>query len=184
MKHLMMGLCSLFLAAAVLASASDEKTEIIETINAIGFYADMGDWDKVAEQFHPDGVVIDYTSYQNASAGTEKAGGTRMQPAQVVAAWQSVLPGYDHTRHVQSNHLVDVEGDKATALSSIHATHVLPNEAGEDFWIFLGDYYHELEKTEDGWKVTLMRANLRSQLGNPNLPAMATEIVKSRQAAE
>ncbi len=180
MKKVISSLLMMFAMTSCLMSRNDEKVEIIQTINSIGFYADMGDWDKVAEQFHRDGVVIDYTSYKNASAGTKEAGGTLLTPEQVVAAWQTVLPGYEHTRHVQSNHMVEVDGKKATAVSSIHATHVLPNEQGEDYWIFLGDYYHELVKTKDGWKVTLKRANMRSQLGNPDLPAMATEVVKSR----
>ena len=182
MKKLIAGLFTLLFTTSVLASDSEEKVEIIETVNSIGFYADMGEWDKVADQFDPDGVVIDYTSYQNASAGTEEAGGTLLTPDQVVAAWQTVLPGYEHTRHVQSNHIVDVDGDKASVVSSIHATHILPNDEGEDFWIFLGDYYQELAKTDDGWKVTLMRANLRAEQGDSGLLVLAMDAVKARQA--
>ena len=43
----------------------------------------------------------------------------------------------------------------------------------------IGDYQHTLEKAETGWKITFMRANLRVQLGNPNLPALAAERVKA-----
>ena len=43
----------------------------------------------------------------------------------------------------------------------------------------IGDYQHTLERTETGWKITFMRANLRAQLGNPNLPALVAERVKA-----
>jgi len=48
--------------------------------------------------------------------------------------------------------------------------------------VFIGDYRHEPERAEAGWKITLMRANLRTRLGNENLPALAAERVgASRQ---
>ncbi|MEM7043222.1 MAG: nuclear transport factor 2 family protein, partial [Pseudomonadota bacterium] len=115
----------------------------------------------------------------NASAGTSDALPTLL-PQQIVDAWQTVLPGYERTQHVMGTEIVKVDGETATTLSNIYATHILENDRGENFWVFIGDYEHELAKTEDGWKITLMRANLRAQLGNPNLPALATEAAKAR----
>ena len=159
------------------AEMSDDR-QVINVINAVGFYADQNDWDAVAEQFHPEGAVLDYTSYANASAGTSD-GLPTLLPQQIVDAWQTVLPGYDRTQHVMGTAIVNVDGTTATALSNIYATHILDNDRGEDFWVFIGDYEHELTKTESGWKITLMRANLRAQLGNPNLPALATAAAKA-----
>ena len=73
---------------------------------------------------------------------------------------------------------VRIDGDRATTTSNIYATHILEND-GEDTWVFIGDYQHELARTDAGWKITFMRANLRAQLGNPDLPALAMERVKS-----
>lgn len=170
----------LTLAVATTSAAADmsDERQVINVINAVGFYADQHDWDAVAEQFHPDGAVLDYTSYAKASAGTSDDLPTLL-PQQIVDAWQTVLPGYDRTQHLMGTHIVDIDGSTAAALSNVYATHILENDQGEDFWVFIGDYEHELAKTEDGWKITLMRANLRGQLGNPDLPALATEAVKA-----
>ena len=161
-------------ASVAFAEISDEQ-QVLNTINNVGYFADQGDWDQVAAQFHPEGAVLDYTSYANASAGTSAELPTLL-PAEIVGAWQTVLPGYDRTHHLMGTESVLVDGDTATTTANIYATHILEND-GEDTWVFIGDYQHELAKTDDGWKITFMRANLRAQLGNENLPALATERV-------
>lgn len=172
---------ALVVAGIVPAAASEisDAQQVLNTINNVGYFADQGDWEKVAEQFHPDGAVLDYTSYANASAGTA-ADLPTLLPAEIVGAWQTVLPGYDRTHHLMGTESVHVEGDQATTTSNIYATHILENE-GDDTWVFIGDYQHELAKTEAGWKITFMRANLRAQLGNTNLPNLAMERVKAGQ---
>lgn len=162
--------------AAAFADISDEQ-QVHNAINNVGYFADQGDWDRVAAQFHPEGAVLDYTSYANASAGTSAELPTLL-PAEIVGAWQTVLPGYDRTHHLMGTEIIQVDGNTATTTSNIYATHILEHE-GESTWIFIGDYQHELAKTEDGWMITFMRANLRAQLGNENLPALAMERVRA-----
>ena len=177
MKYLSL-LCALItMPATVLADLSDER-QILNTVNNVGYFADRNQWDQVARQFHPEGAVLDYTSYQNASAGTSKALPTLL-PQQIIDAWQTVLPGYDTTHHLMGTQSVDLDGNMAQVRSNVYVTHILENE-GENYWVFIGDYQHTLEKTDSGWKITFMRANMRAQLGNTNLPALATEVVKSR----
>lgn len=174
MKSLLSAAIILAGTTAAFAEISDEQ-QVLNTINNVGYYADQLDWDAVADQFHPEGAVLDYTSYANASAGTSAELPTLL-PEQIVGAWQTVLPGYDRTHHLMGTESVEINGDMATTTANIYATHILENE-GEDTWTFIGDYQHELAKTDDGWKITFMRANLRAQLGNENLPALATERV-------
>lgn len=45
-------------AAPALAEMSDEQ-QVLNAINNVGYFADQGNWDQVAEQFHPDGAVLD-----------------------------------------------------------------------------------------------------------------------------
>lgn len=54
-----------------------------------------------------------------------------------------------------------------------------PGAPGGDTWTFLGDYEHRLVRTPWGWKVDRMTANLRAELGNPELPRLAAERVKT-----
>ena len=158
-----------------IAEMTDER-QVLNTINNVGYFADQGDWDQVSAQFHPEGAVLDYRSYADASAGTSAELPTLL-PAQIVGAWQTVLPGYDRTHHLIGTESVEIDGDRARATSNIYATHILENE-GEDTWIFIGDYQHELVRTDNGWKITFMRANLRAQLGNTDLPVLAAKRVK------
>lgn len=46
--------------------------------------------------------------------------------------------------------IVSVDGGKATTLSNIYATHILENDQGEEFRVFIGDYEHGIAKTDDG----------------------------------
>lgn len=178
MKHFI--LAAMMAAAGTTAQAElTDAQQVLNAINNVGYYADQGDWDQVAIQFHPDGAVLDYTSYANASAGTS-SDLPRMLPAEIVAAWQTVLPGNDRTHHLMGTESVLIDGDRATTSSNIYATHILAND-GEDTWVFIGDYQHELERTDEGWKITFMRANLRAQLGNPDLPTLAAERVAAGQ---
>ncbi|WP_300057399.1 nuclear transport factor 2 family protein [uncultured Roseobacter sp.] len=178
MKALLAALAALTLmngmamAQTLTPEQTADRAAIIATIDAVGFHADQRAWDRVAEQFSSDGVVLDYRSYAAASAGTD--GEPAPQPREdIIAAWRTVLPGYDMTQHVTSNHQVALNDDSAIVQSTIHATHILDGEQ----WIFLGDYEHALERTDDGWKITRMTANMRGDLGNNDLPRLATERV-------
>ncbi len=156
---------------------SSDRLAIIETIDAIGYHADRDQWDRVAEQFNPAGAVIDYTSCSAAAAGGAEP--ERLAPDDIVARWKMVLPGYAYTQHLISNHLVRIQGDEAVATSVVYATHIIPGAPGGDSWTFLGDYQHRLIRTSAGWKVDRMTANLRAELGNPDLPRFAAERVQA-----
>lgn len=161
-----------------------DRQAIIDTINAVGIYADYLQWDLVAAQF-ADEVILDYTSYAQASAGTEAGDPDTLTPSEIVGAWQTVLPGYDYTQHIIGNHQVELTGnDSAQVISSVYATHYLENDEGENHWVFVGNYEHEMVRAEDGWKIALMRAHLRTEIGNVNLPALATARVTQEQEAE
>ena len=178
LKSIVAAFAAMTLTSAAFADLTDEQ-QVLNAINNVGYYADQGDWDQVAAQFHPEGAVLDYTSYANASAGTS-AELPKLLPSEIVGAWQTVLPGYDRSHHLMGTESVAIDGDTATTTANIYATHILENDGG-DTWVFIGDYQHELVKTEVGWKITFMRASLRAQLGNESLPALAAERVASNQ---
>lgn len=156
------------MAEPISPAAAANRAEIIQTVDAIGYFADRRDWEAVKNLFHPDGAVIDYLSYVDGAIAFSAAPAAQ-SPESIVATWKRVLPGFDMTQHVVSNHQVAVEGDKARVLSTIHAVHVLDG----DSWTYLGDYEHELAWSELGWRVTLMRANMRGQLGDTKLAERA-----------
>ena len=149
-------------------------------ITSVAFYADQRRWDLVKAAF-ADRVVIDYTSSDTAAAGRRQA--DALTPDAIVTAWQTQLPGYLHTQHLVTNPIVVIDGDRARVTSDVHATHYLPNDKGEAFWVFVGTYEHELARTPVGWRIILMRANKRFELGNKDLPRLASARVKAGQVA-
>jgi hypothetical protein len=148
-----------------------DRAQIIDVIGSVGFYADQRRWDRVAAAF-ANPAVIDFRSSQTTAAGGTEP--SRLTPQEIVTAWQSQLPGYQHTQHLITNPIVRIEGERAFVTSQVNATHYLPNDAGEHYWIFVGFYEHELTRTAAGWKITLMRAYKLFDLGNPELPSLAS----------
>ena len=61
------------------------------------------------------------------------------------------LERYFATQHVSANHEITVVGDRATARSTLFATHVR-NEEGTDFWTTGGHYELELVREEGVWR--------------------------------
>ncbi|TIS73197.1 MAG: hypothetical protein E5W94_28680, partial [Mesorhizobium sp.] len=55
-------------------------------------------------------------------------------------------------------------------------------DGADDYWTFVGFYEHELQRTPDGWKITLMRANKLFDLRNPDLPRLASARVKAARS--
>jgi len=47
-----------------------------------------------------------------------------MLPAEIVAAWQTVLPGYARTHHLMGTRSALADGETAVATSNIYATHI------------------------------------------------------------
>ena len=157
------------------ASFLSDRTQIVDVISSVGFYADQRRWDLVEAAF-AEKAMIDYRSHSTAAAGQSEP--QALTPREIVTAWQSQLPGYLHTQHLITNCIVAIDGERATATSQVYATHNLPNEGG-DYWTFVGFYEHELQRTHAGWKITLMRANKLFELGNPQLPLIAAARVKA-----
>jgi hypothetical protein len=162
------------------AAYLSDHAQIVDVITSVTFYADQRRWELVKAAF-ADKVVIDYTSSDTAAAGAAKA--ETMTPEQIATAWQSQLPGYLHTQHLLTGSIVTIDGDHGLVTSSIYATHFLPNDKGDAYWVFVGDYRQELARTPAGWRITKMQANKRFELGNKDLPAMASARVKVGQIA-
>jgi hypothetical protein len=166
--------------ASYTAAYLADRAQIIDVIGSVGFYADQRRWDLVAAAF-ANPAVIDYRSSETAAAGSAEP--QRLTPEAIVTAWQSQLPGYLHTQHLITNPIVGIDGDRASVTSQIYATHYLPNDSGEDYWVFVGFYEHEMTRTPAGWKIGLMRANKLFDLGNRELPKIAGERVARGEIA-
>lgn len=149
-----------------IASPTDQLA-ISGTINEIGMSADLKDWVRVRVQL-ADEVFVDYTSLMGGDATLQKAD-------DLIASWQSFLPGFTTTQHVITNHRVSIQGERATVVSQFIATHRLVGAPGGELWTLGGRYQHTLHLKNAGWKVVAMTMIWAWQTGNTELPKLAAK---------
>jgi hypothetical protein len=95
-----------------------DRTEIIDAINAVAFFADRKDWATVRRQFANE-VDMDYTSL---------AGGqpVRVKANDLMQGWEKGLAPLKATQHLITNHQVTIQGDEAESLSSFTLGTICP----------------------------------------------------------
>ncbi len=148
-----------------------DEREIINVVNTIAIEADRGNWSAVENAF-ADQVLLDYSS-MGAKVET-------LKPAQIIANWKTVLPGFQATQHAVTNHRVSIKGNEAECFSYVDSIHFLPNESGKNTWRVMGFYNHHLVKTAKGWRVDRMKLTTTLIEGNNDLPKLAAEAVKKQ----
>lgn len=152
-----------------------DEREIVNVVNGIGTSADRRDWQAISDAFAAE-VLFDYSSMGQPVA--------TLKPADIVARWKELLPGFSATLHVITNHRVSVSGDEAECLSYAIGAHHLPNDRGADLWLVVGHYEHHLVRQAGGWKVDRMKFTSTMIFGNTDLPELAAEAVKAAGARE
>ncbi len=60
-----------------------------------------------------------------------------------------LIAGYQTTQHIISNHLVELEDDRAVCRAEVQAQHWNPDGA----WLLGGRYEDGLVRTADGWRI-------------------------------
>ncbi|MFD5106519.1 nuclear transport factor 2 family protein [Streptomyces cinereoruber] len=72
---------------------------------------------------------------------------------------------FDRTVHFSSNHLVDVDGDRATLLGNQLSTHVLASDGG--LFVSGGRTENEFVRTADGWRLSQVALRIAWKQGTP-----------------
>jgi hypothetical protein len=152
------------LTAELSASVTD-RLEIVELSSAMGLLVDAREWDAL-EQLFADPVDVDYTSLQGGDPQT-------MRPGDLIAGWQQVLDHLDATQHLISDHVVTVDGDRATCAANVQGTHVLANATGGPLWTVGGRYDFGLSHTREGWRISALSLTVRWATGNRHIMRLA-----------
>lgn len=130
---------------------------------------DARDWESLKTIF-ADEVELDYSSMNGQPAACIKA-------EDILAGWQTILPGFTHTHHQIGNMISTSRGDEASVFCYGTATHYLENEQ-DSIWTVVGSYDFDLKEITGRWVVTKMKFNFKYQEGNTNLPQLAIEALK------
>ena len=157
-----------YLARVLGPDGTAEEARIISLVSSIPLAVDLADYD-LAERAFAAKITIDYTSLWGGEP-------QQMTPAELMAAWRGIVPGFDATRHEIADVTVEIEGNKAKASAFVDGRHYL----GGKIWRPVGTYDWRLEKIEGAWKVTKMTFNLTEEIGDRALASEAMERAKRK----
>lgn len=149
-------------AGESLPPAGDPATAKIRTlVSSIPLAVDRAAYDLAEAAFAPE-IVIDYTSLWGGEPAT-------MTPAELMTAWQGIVPGFDATWHELGPVTVEIEGTSATANASVDGRHWI----GDQLWRPIGNYHWDVSQVEGEWRVTRMVFEMTQELGDRALAAEA-----------
>lgn len=150
-----------------------DRLDIIEVTNRIALLADLREWNELRECFC-DQVEVDYTS---------EFGGQpqHLTAAELLEQW-NFLKEFQATQHQVTCHTITLHGDHADCRAHVQATHYLPNDHGESFWMCGGHYEYGLQHTAHGWRVERMKFILTWARGNQTINHMAQQRAQEKRS--
>ncbi len=156
--------------APLAPTGEPEAARVISVVSSIPLAVDLANYALAEKAFAPK-IVIDYTSLWGGTPNT-------MTPAELMAAWRGIVPGFDATWHELSDVRAQVTGQSASATAAVDGRHWL----GNGLWRPIGTYEWELEKLNGQWKVTRMVFKMSREVGDRGLTSQAMERAKATQA--
>ncbi|MCH1513795.1 MAG: nuclear transport factor 2 family protein [Acidimicrobiales bacterium] len=121
---------------------SSEKNinEIISLTVKYCWALDERDWESLSEVFSPDAYAkYGVTEHKGINSIIEKC--------------QKALVPLDFSHHMVSNHVVEIEGDKARCKCYFQAQHVRNSTPGGVNFVIAGKYEDELVRINSKWKI-------------------------------
>lgn len=119
-----------------------DRMEIQDLITRYVQAIDHKDWDMMDEVFTPE-AIIDYT----------EVGGERGTRDDIKHYLMTAMARFPVTHHITTNSQIQVDGDKATAVSILFNPMLYKEEDAERM-VFIGLWYHDdLVRTPEGWRI-------------------------------
>lgn len=124
-----------------------DRLELTELLHRYAQAIDTWNWDLLREVFTED-AVADFSSMDEYVEGEPLSGGR-----EAIIEWlRAAIEPFPEVLHFMSNHLSDVDGDRATTSTYMHVLH-LP----------MGGIYHgEAVRTPQGWRLVRLRLEERT----------------------
>jgi hypothetical protein len=139
-------------------AALADRAAISDIVTAYATALDTRDW-ALFYRIFADPVTIDYRSFDPALFFTVSS-----------RQWTDMLSrgfgGFDATQHISSNHVHELEGDAATCVSSMQASHFFVRDGETACATFFGHYVNRLIRTEAGWRLSAVTLNVTARTGD------------------
>ena len=135
-----------------------DREAIIDLTHRYATALDTRDWALLETCFLPDGAA-DYGELAGLLEGV----------AAIASACRAVLDPLDASRHLITNHVVELDGDTARCHSYFMAQHIRRGcEGGENFTVG-GDYHDDLVRVPEGWRIRKRVLEMAWREGNPRV---------------
>ena len=139
-----------------------DHAAVIDVVLGLARALDVKDWAACRRCFM-DEIETDYSDLRREPPSTVKAD-------DFVALRRTALESLK-TLHLSANHLVTVEGDRATCVSAAVIHRFRPEDALR-FDTYCA-YSHTLARTASGWKISKVKQTVYWNTGNPDVHAGA-----------
>lgn len=123
---------------------SDDHREIVELTHRYCWSLDAREWAGLDDVF-----LVDATAeLRSPLLEGRDAIRTRISRA---------IDPLDATQHTVTNHMIVVDGDRASCRCYLHSQHVRHTAEGSPHYVIAGRYEDELVRTPDGWRIAFRR---------------------------
>jgi hypothetical protein len=141
-----------------------DRQAIVDTIVRSAWALDAKDW-AAARACFTDEVETDY--------GDLRGTGAERVSADAFVELRRRALGPLKTHHMSTNHLVTLDGDRATCVSAMLIHRLDPTRDTDNTFDTLAHYTHTLVRTPRGWRITRVRQTVDWNRGNPAIHAGA-----------
>ena len=148
---------------AALQALADHQA-IVDTIVRWASALDAKDWGAARACF-TDEVETDYADLRGTGA-------ERLSADAFVDLRRRALEGLK-THHMSTNHLVTLDGDRATCVSAMLIHRLDPRRESDNTFDTLAYYTHGLIRTTQGWRIARVQQRVAWNRGNPAVHAGA-----------
>ncbi len=144
-----------------------DRAAISDIVHGYATALDTLDWTLFRTIF-AETVTIDYRSFDPALAFTIPADDW-------VAMLKGGFGGFDATQHISSNHVHDIDGDRARCVSYMQASHFVVRDGQTACATYFGYYVNGLIRTPDGWRLSDVTLNVTARTGEMRVFEWAAE---------
>jgi hypothetical protein len=139
-------------------SLLEDRAAVIDVVVGFSRSLDVKDWEACRRCF-ADEIETDYSDLRGEPPSTVKAD-------DFVALRRTALEKLK-TLHLSANHLVTVDGDRATCVSAA-VIYRFRSEDGARFDTYCA-YTHSLARGASGWKINKVKQTVYWNTGNPDI---------------
>lgn len=139
-----------------------DRQELCELMNRYAAAIDLRDWARLGAVFVDGEIEADFTSMGVKEIFRGPAG-------EWVERVRRTIVGFDATQHFFANHLVELDGDRATDTRYMQARHQL----GDAHYTIGGFYTGHMVRTVSGWRIARYRLTVAFHDGDRRLLGIA-----------